>query len=261
MKNFISNSVLLLFVITSNFLYSQKSDDLKILDNKFSEANVFYNNSDYQNAIELYNDIIDSGYHSSELYYNLGNSYYKVNDIANSILYFEKSIRLNPSDKDVINNLNIVNNSTIDDIEKIPESFFDIQINKISNILSYTTWGKILIIFSFLFLILFITYFFSKKPSVKRFTFSSLIILMIFIGLTLKISFNAYEKNHLEKYAIIFTSKVDIKSDPNETSENLLILHLGTKVKIIETINDQWVKIKLVNGQEGFIKKNEIKII
>ena len=84
---------------------------------------------------------------------------------------------------------------------------------------------------------------------------------MIFIGLTLKISFNAYEKNHLEKYAIIFTSKVDIKSDPNETSENLLILHLGTKVKIIETINDQWVKIKLVNGQEGFIKKNEIKII
>ena len=72
-------------MITYNFLYSQKYDDLKILDDKFSEANVFYNNSDYQNAIELYNDIIDSGYHSSELYYNLGNSYYKVNDIANSI--------------------------------------------------------------------------------------------------------------------------------------------------------------------------------
>ena len=261
MKNFISNSVLLLLVITSNFLYSQKQDDLKILDNKFSEANIFYNNSDYQNAIELYNAIIDSGYHSSELYYNLGNSYYKINDIANSILYFEKSIKLNPSDKDVINNLNIVNNSTIDEIEKLPESFFDIQINKISNILGYSDWGIILIIFSFLFLILFITYFFSNKSSIKRFTFSSLIILIIFMGLTLKISFHAYKKNHLEKHAIIFASKVDIKSDPNETSENLVILHVGTKVKIIETINDEWVKIKLVNGQEGFIKKNEIKII
>ena len=81
------------------------------------------------------------------------------------------------------------------------------------------------------------------------------------IGITTKISLHAYEKNHLEKYAIIFSSKIEIKSEPNERSENLLILHMGTKVKIIDSFNDEWVKIKLVNGQEGWINNNEIKII
>ena len=81
------------------------------------------------------------------------------------------------------------------------------------------------------------------------------------IALTAWISINTYEKNHLEKYAIIFSTKIEIKADPNERSENLLTLHLGTKVRIIDNFKDQWVKIKLVNGQEGWIKNNQIKII
>ena len=81
------------------------------------------------------------------------------------------------------------------------------------------------------------------------------------IALTAWISINTYEKNHLEKYAIIFSTKIEIKADPNEMSENLLTLHLGTKVRIIDNFNDEWLKIKLVNGQEGWIKNNQIKII
>ena len=81
------------------------------------------------------------------------------------------------------------------------------------------------------------------------------------IVLTAWISINTYKKNNLEKYAIIFSIKIEIKADPNERSENLLTLHLGTKVKIIDNFNEKWVKIKLVNGQEGWINNNEIKII
>ena len=77
----------------------------------------------------------------------------------------------------------------------------------------------------------------------------------------MKISFHAYEKNHVEQYAIIFSTKTEIKVEPNERSENLLNLHLGTKVKIIDSFNEEWVKIKLVNGQEGWINNKEIKII
>ena len=81
------------------------------------------------------------------------------------------------------------------------------------------------------------------------------------ITYTAWISINAYEKNHLEKYAIIFSTKIEIKADPNERSDNLLTLHLGTNVRIIDNFNDDWLKIKLVNGQEGWIKNNQIKII
>lgn len=245
----------------SNNLLSEENLNFSVFDDKFTKANNLYNDSKYEKSIEVYFEILDSGVHSSELYYNLGNSFYKLNDIPNSILFYEKSLKLNPTDKDIINNLKMVNNAIIDDITKIPEPFFDNQLNKISNNLSYSNWGLISLIISFLFLLLFIFYFFSKEPIVKRTSFTLLFVLLVLIGITTKISLHAYEKNHLEKYAIIFSSKIEIKSEPNERSENLLILHMGTKVKIIDSFNDEWVKIKLVNGQEGWINNNEIKII
>ena len=245
----------------SNNLFSEENLNFSVFDDKFTKANNLYNDSKYEKSIEIYFEILDSGVHSSELYYNLGNSFYKLNDIPNSILFYEKSLKLNPTDKDVINNLKMVNNAIIDDITKIPEPFFDNQLNKISNNLSYSNWGLISLIISFLFLLLFIFYFFSKEPIVKRTSFTLLFVFLVLIGITTKISLHAYEKNHLEKYAIIFSSKIEIKSEPNERSENLLILHMGTKVKIIDSFNDEWVKIKLVNGQEGWINNNEIKII
>ena len=255
------NIILILLMMFSNNLLSDENLNFSVFDDKFTKANNLYNDSKYEKSIEVYFEILDSGVHSAELYYNLGNSFYKLNDIPNSILFYEKSLKLNPTDKDIINNLKMVNNAIIDDITKIPEPFFDNQLNKISNNLSYSNWGLISLIISFLFLLLFIFYFFSKEPIVKRTSFTLLFVLLVLIGITTKISLHAYEKNHLEKYAIIFSSKIEIKSEPNERSENLLILHMGTKVKIIDSFNDEWVKIKLVNGQEGWINNNEIKII
>jgi len=255
------NIILILLAMFSNNLLSEENLNFSVFDDKFTKANNLYNDSKYEKSIEVYFEILDSGVHSSELYYNLGNSFYKLNDIPNSILFYEKSLKLNPTDKDIINNLKMVNNAIIDDITKIPEPFFDNQLNKISNNLSYSNWGLISLIISFLFLLLFIFYFFSKEPIVKRTSFTLLLVLLFLIGITTKISLHAYEKNHLEKYAIIFSSKIEIKSEPNQRSENLLILHMGTKVKIIDSFNDEWVKIKLVNGQEGWINNNEIKII
>ena len=259
---YLYNIVFVFFVmIFSNNLHSQDQLNFSDLNDKFTEANNLYNDSKYEKSIELYYQILDSGFHSAELYYNLGNSFYKLNDIANSILFYEKSIKLNSNDKDAINNLKMVNNAIIDDITKIPEPFIESQLNRISNILSFSVWSHISIILSFLFLVLFVLYFFSKEPNFKRASFTFLFVLFILIGTILKISFHAYEKNYLEKYAIIFSSKIEIKADPNERSENLLTLHLGTKVRIIDNFNNDWVKIKLVNGQEGWIKKNQIKII
>ena len=240
---------------------SQSEFQPTVANEKFLEANNLYNDSKYEQSIQVYLQILDSDAHSSELYFNIGNAYYRLNDIANSILYYEKSLKLDSSDNDVINNLNMVKNALIDDIAVVPTSFFDEQLNKISNLFDYSLWGIVLISLSFIFLLLFIIYFFSNKPIIKRTAFTSLFFIIMIIALTAWISINAYEKNHLEKYAIIFSTKIEIKADPNERSENLLTLHLGTKVRIIDNFNDEWLKIKLVNGQEGWIKNNQIKII
>ena len=259
---YLHNVVFILFVMFfSTNLHSQDQLDFSDLNDKFTEANNLYNDSKYEKSIELYYQILDSGFHSAELYFNLGNSFYKLNDIANSILFYEKSLKLNSNDKDAINNLKMVNNAIIDDITKIPEPFIESQLNKISNVLSFSAWSYISIILSFLFLVLFVLYFFSKEPNVKRASFTFLFLLFFLIVITLKVSFHAYEKNYIEQYAIIFSKKIEIKAEPNERSENLLILHLGTKVKIIDSFNEEWVKIKLVNGQEGWINNKEIRII
>ncbi len=251
----------LFLAVCSTASFSQSEFQPSVVNEKFLEANNLYNDSKYEQSIQLYLQILDSGAHSSELYFNIGNAYYRINDIANSILYYEKSLKLDSSDNDVINNLNMVKNALIDDIAVVPTSFFDEQLNKISNLLDYSLWGLVLISLSFIFLLLFIIYFFSNKPIIKRTAFTSLFFIIMFITFTAWISINAYEKNHLEKYAIIFSTKIEIKADPNERSENLLTLHLGTKVRIIDNFNDEWLKIKLVNGQEGWIKNNQIKII
>ena len=251
----------LLLAVCSIKSFSQSEFQPTVANEKFLEANNLYNNSKYEQSIQVYLQILDSGAHSSELYFNIGNAYYRINDIANSILYYEKSLKLDSSDNDVINNLNMVKNALIDDIAVVPTSFFDEQLNKISNLLDYSLWGIVLILLSFIFLLFFIIYFFSIKPIIKRTAFTSLFFIIMIITFTTWISINAYEKNHLEKYAIIFSTKIEIKADPNERSENLLTLHLGTKVRIIDNFNDEWLKIKLVNGQEGWIKNNQIKII
>ena len=257
-------NIVVIFLLVAGFslkCLGQSATESSIVKEKFLQANKLYNNSKYEQSIELYFQILDSGVHSSELYFNIGNAHYRLNDIANSILFYERSLKLNPFDNDVTNNLNMVKNSLIDDIAMVPPSFIDKQLNTISNLLDYSSWGKVLILLSFIFLILFVVYFFSNKPITKRTAFTSLFFIIIVIALTLWISLNAYQNNYLEKYAIIFSTKIEVKTDPNERSDNLLTLHLGTKVKIIDNFNVDWIKIKLVNGQEGWIKKNEIKII
>tara|TARA_A100000164_G_scaffold6498_1_gene5697 strand:- start:998 stop:1789 length:792 start_codon:yes stop_codon:yes gene_type:complete len=263
MKSKYLNTIItfLFLTVCSVTCFSQSEFEPSDVNEKFLEANNLYNDSKYEQSIQVYLQILDSGVHSPELYFNIGNAYYRINDIANCILNYEKSLKLDSSGNEVINNLNMVKNALIDDIAVVPPSFIDKQLNKISNLLDYSSWGTALILLSFIFLLFFLIYFFSNKPIIKRTAFTSLFFIIILISLTAWISINTYEKNHLEKYAIIFSTKIEIKADPNERSENLLTLHLGTKVRIIDNFNDVWVKIKLVNGQEGWIKNDQIKMI
>ena len=252
---------LTLLFLGLNSIYSNESIEKTLLIDSFEQANLLYNNAQYVESLENYNDIINSGYQSAELFYNMGNCYYKINDVANAILFYERSILINPSDRDVRNNLQMVRNSLIDDIDQVPESFFVSQLNSVSALYSYNTWGVFCIVLSFVFLILFIIYYFSKSAIMKRSTFLGLIFLFLIISIVLRLGFNSLGKNYIEKYAIIFAQKIEIKEQPNLRSDNILQLHQGSKVKVIDEFNEEWSKIKLANGQEGWILKNEIKII
>ena len=157
----------------------------------FDAGNKSYNEGNYQDAIESYETILASGVHSSELYFNLGNSYYKLNRIAPSIYYYEKALQLSPKNKDIKNNLAFAQNMTIDDIEIVP----DIGISRIGkniiNIFNFDTWAMFSIGLIMVFAILFLGYYFSSATTKKRFAFvvSSTTIILAIVCL-----FFAYQK-------------------------------------------------------------------
>lgn len=226
----------------------------------FDEGNALYNQGNYTEAIEKYTSIINNGFESAELYYNLGNAYYKINDIANSIFYFEKSLLLDPNNNETKNNLSFSQNMTIDRIETVPVNQVSKFISKFTNLFDYNTWFLISIIFEFLSLIVFSLYLFNKNSDTKKRFFSIGSIFLFFFIIFLILGINSkseYEKNNP---AILFENRISFKSEPNERSEDLFLLNEGTKVNVLEKLNE-WSLVELSNGSKGWILSSTFQTI
>ena len=129
---------------------------------------MLYNEGRYIDAIDVYNKIIDSGLHSSDLYFNIGNSYYKINDTPNSIFYYEKALLLEPDNESVKNNLAYAQNMLIDKIETLPKNQITSLFDSILSIFSYEYWQFFTIFFQLLLVSFFILFLFQKPPVRKE---------------------------------------------------------------------------------------------
>jgi len=230
-------------------------------DDAFSKGNALYNEGKFQEAITTYESILTTKVHSAELYFNLANSYYKLNRIAPSIYYYEKALQLSPKDADIINNLAFAQNMTIDAIEKVPEVGFSKFINKITNSFSFDTWATISVSCIIIFVILFLAYYFAYTTLKKRLSFISSFIALFLAFITL---FFAFQKQTIDKKnnpAIVFSQESDVKMEPNLRSEIAFQLHEGTKIQVLDYYNETWVKIQLDNGKIGWIPIEDIKLL
>ena len=229
------------------------------LDSIFEQSNAFYTDGKYQMAIDGYKDILNSGFESAELYYNLGNAFYKLNNIPESNFFYEKARSISPNDEDILINLSYAQNLRIDKIEKLPiTQTQNFKIN-ILNLLSEKGWSVLLIILAWIACVSFVLYLSVNNSGNKRIFFTQFIILMI--GLIVVSTIN-YEKKNLnnEKFAIIYDKEIEVWSEPNKISELKFLLHEGTKVKQVDTIQD-WVNIQLENGTLGWIQSSSIKTL
>ena len=226
----------------------------------FDKGNDLYNQGRYLEAIESYNDIIKDGKHSSELYYNMGNSYYKLNDIANSIFYYEKALLLNPKSEKITNNLSFAQNMLIDKIEPLPHNQINSFFSSIINLFDYSIWQYIFLFFEFTAVIFLILYSISKTPLYKKRYFISALTLSLFFVLSL-IAANISKNNYVnDNPAIIFDKQVELRTEPNLRSEEINTLHEGTKLNIIEKIDD-WSYIELKNGNKGWLTSSSYRLI
>ena len=234
--------------------YSQTSDEL------FSEANNLYQTEEYNKAIDLYLSIEAQGLESEDLYFNLGNCYYKLNKVAPSIYYYEKALKINPLHQDTKTNLTFAKRMTIDKIDTLPKTFLQRISENIIQKLPYYTWAIIAVIASFLASILFLVYRYSYTTRRKLIYFNSTILAVVILILSVIFAFEKFDIVQKNRTAIIFSPKTDIKNAPTSSSDDIFELHEGTKVLILDEL-DGWKKIKLSDGKIGWLYSEDLKEI
>jgi tetratricopeptide (TPR) repeat protein len=224
------------------------------------KANQLYQKGDYDNAAKSYENIVKQGLEAPELYYNLGNSYFKLNNIPSSILNYERALKLAPGDKDIDFNLKMANLRVVDKIAPIPVIFYRQWITNIRDMYSADTWGIITIVIFLITIILFILFILSRMPEMKRLFFYLGILFLILTGGSWYFGSKQQAELTAVNKAIIFEPSAYVKSSPNEKSVDLFILHEGTKVEILDEIGE-WKRIKLANGNEGWLPAGSIQVI
>lgn len=227
---------------------------------KFYQGVTYFTAGSYKEALQSWTDIYNTGYRSANLNYNIGNTYFKLNDIPSAILFYERAYLLKPADENINYNLQVARTLIVDRFEEIPELFFIRWYNFISLFLSTNIWAKVSITSFVLFLLLLSLYIYSAKHRHKVIGF---LLAMFFLILSLS-SFAFTSRNKSLVYdshkAIISNPLVNGKSSPDNSGTDLFVLHEGTKVKIEDEVGE-WYEIRLSDGNKGWVPLNSIIII
>lgn len=250
MKRFI------IFIIVFAGLTAQAQDLSPIIEN----GNQHYVDGRFEEAIHTYESILDSGYEAPELYFNLGNAYFKSHKLTPAILNYERAILLAPNDEDIAYNLDLARSYVLDKIDLLPQLFLKDWHLAIVRLLNSDNWAYVSIISFILFLFLFSLYLFKQGYRIKRVAFW-LGLLLLFVSISGYV-FSFHHKQLITSHdkAIVFSPSVTVKSSPDESGTDLFLIHEGTKVMIEDTLGI-WTEIKLEDGNKGWIYSSDIEKI
>lgn len=246
-------SLLLLVISISSQLFAQDTTAL------FEQGNAAYNGGNYSLAVEKYEAILAQKQHSAALYFNLGNTHYRLGNVAESVYYFEQAKKMQPLDKAIKNNADFANNMTLDAIEELPQTQLDALQQNILISFSLNQWAKVVLCFAWLTFLFFVLYRFSHKMQFKRifFVLGCIVLLVTLVSLALT---QTKQKEEQQTKAVVFNQEIEIWAEPNKRADILFLLHEGTTLEVLSEL-EGWSKIKLANGSEGWVENTAIKTL
>jgi tetratricopeptide (TPR) repeat protein len=231
------------------------------VDVQFEQANQAYRNGDFQKAIQMYSQIVQQGYKSAELFYNLGNAYYKSNRIPDAILSYERSLKLSPGDEDAAHNLALANLRIEDRIDAVPKLFFvswwrafadSYPASKWAWISIASVWGACILALALVVGL--------RWPLIRQLVAWLVIVALFFSALSLAAMFDRSRMERSRNFAILFSASVQVRSAPDEQSTDLFVIHEGVKLELLDSVGD-WNKIRLADGKIGWVRSNTFQII
>ena len=235
----------------------QAADDWTL---RMQEANVSYQNGNYASAIETYASILEAGYFSAELEFNLGNAYYKTGEMASAILHFERALKLAPGDPDIIFNLRIANLQVVDKLEEAPQGIVERIWHVLLHSLTPDAWARLALFPLWAALVCMAVFLLSRVEMLRK---SGFILAVCFVAVSL-LAFGmgharlGYDGKHRE--GIIFANNAYVKSEPLATGKDLFILHKGVKVALLGSLGD-WHRIRFSANKVGWVAKGSLEVI
>ena len=250
--NIVKNTTFLMFALISILslkTFAQSPDEL------IKQGNKYFQEGNFDNAVEVYEKILKQGFESPALYYNLGNSYFKSGKLGYAVLNYEKGLKLSPGDEDLSYNLRIANARTIDKITEVPQIFIVQWWNVLITSLSASGWSFIVILIYLVFMTSIGLYLLSKKYRIQKIAFllgsTSLSILII----AAVILFSRYNHEATSSYGILLEQNYTVKVSPDEKSNDAFVIHEGIKFLLDDKVGE-WYKVRLVDGKIGWIHEN-----
>ena len=253
-------SLLILCTLTLSPLRAQTFADSTVVYTK-AMADSAYASSDYATAVHIYEQLLATHGESAAVYYNLGGAYYKMNEIARSILNYERALLLDPSNADVKFNLELSRAKAVDKNALTTEFFFVRWYRDFCAIMSADSWSKAAIL-CFIILISCLTLFiFSKKSKTKKIIFIFALLSLLCTILANVIASRQTAKLEHRETAIIMEPSVTVRSTPSATGTELFILHEGKKVRIKDDSMKAWKEIEIEDGNIGWLPAETIERI
>ena len=248
--------LLLLVISLSTFLFPLSSNAAVTK----AEADSAYAHEHYQRAAHLYEELLQKGV-SADLYYNLGNSYYRMDNMTKAVLNYERAYLLSPGDKDIRLNLQLARSKTIDKVTPESEMFFVTWYRALVNMTSVDGWAWTALCSLVAAIILALMYLFAGNINLRKVGFFGALAFVVLFAASNLFAWQQRRALTHRTTAIIIESAVPVKSTPAKNGTDLFILHEGTKVTITDGSMRDWKEIKMADGKEGWLETKQIEVI
>lgn len=224
------------------------------------QADQAFAENKYNQAIDDYKKVVEMGFESPGLYYSLGNACYRVNNFPAAILYYEKSLKLEPGNEDLAFNLKVARSKIVDKIAPLPQPFYERVWLNAQKLFTIDGWAVLIIILVTLVLCCAALFLITTKQWVRKTVFWLGFLILVGCLSSSMISAMAYRNAISRQEAIIFDPSVAAKSSPEENSTDIFVLHEGTKVEIQDQIGE-WYEIRIADGNSGWVKSKVLQKI
>lgn len=225
-----------------------------------ANADAEYAKGNYQQAIADYKELLETT-KSPDLYYNMGNSYYRTGNITQALIAYERALKLAPGDRDIRYNLQFVQSKTIDKITPADKMFFVTWYYSLMNLTSVDGWAKLAVASVMLALLLVLLYLFGPNmPTRKVGFYGAAVLLVLFLVSNV---FASQQKQMLldSDSGIVVAPTISVKSTPADSGSEVFVIHEGTHVDITDKTMKNWCAIRLADGREGWLKTSQIEEI